>query len=565
MCPMQAAGSRQGLIYKRAWSLLNPELAREDQAQQYLIVSDNLSRSSSRRRLIRLYTQPYMSLEDPRSAMEGRARRRASPSGMRTKAVRVEPEPQPTRRHQPGTRVAVVYYLCRNHHLEHPHFMEVPLASPQGLYLRDVIGRLDALRGKGMAAKYSWSCKRSYKTGFVWHDLSADDLLLPTQGTEYVLKGSELPFDHSKPLPMPDHQQNNAVCAKVQPCKPARQQDSPPSPGSSNQGWTSKSPSPTPTTYPAVPVIKEEVPPPPPSPRPPTATTRAAVVPAMKDVAVPPRLPQLVSPSTPSASTIGDEEQCRIPPHSGSSSNSSPKTSMASSDTSSPSPPKPAAAGSDAATQTDDKARWDDVKLQHRQGTARASSSSSLEGPEIVVDEEESRCSRAPAGEDQPRSRRSGTLQSLIRAEAAGRRRCLPLPVEDDRAAAATGGSVSGRLKPANLLMRLMACGPSHPGGFGLVQTSSSYKPCFPQLEYPSSPELSPLGALKPAENCSGRLLDGALKRSSSSSRSHQEGVTCEEEEAWPKGFNNNLPKRTSDPPSGRTASCSKAVSFRDE
>uniref|UniRef100_A0A453BSR5 SOSEKI DIX-like domain-containing protein n=1 Tax=Aegilops tauschii subsp. strangulata TaxID=200361 RepID=A0A453BSR5_AEGTS len=44
------------------------------------------------------------------------------------------------------------------------------------------------------------------KTGFVWHNLSADDLLLPTQGTEYVLKGSELPFDQSKPMPMPDHQ-----------------------------------------------------------------------------------------------------------------------------------------------------------------------------------------------------------------------------------------------------------------------------------------------------------------------------------------------------------------------
>ena len=33
-------------------------------------------------------------------------------------------------------RAAVVYYLYRNHHLEHPHFMEVTLASPQGLYLR---------------------------------------------------------------------------------------------------------------------------------------------------------------------------------------------------------------------------------------------------------------------------------------------------------------------------------------------------------------------------------------------------------------------------------------------
>ncbi|VAH79535.1 unnamed protein product [Triticum turgidum subsp. durum] len=239
--------------------------------------------------------------EDPRRAMEGRARRRASPSGMRTKAVRVEPEPPPTtKRHGPGMRAAVVYHLCRSHHLEHPHFMEVTLASPQGLYLRDVIGRLDALRGKGMVAKYSWSCKRSYKTGFVWHDLSVDDLLLLTQGTEYVLKGSEFPFDESKPLPMPDHQQNNAVCAKVQPCEPARQQESPCSPGSSNQGWTSKSPSPTPTTYPTVPVIKEEVPPPPPT------TARAAVVPAIKEHAVPPRLPQLISPSTPCASTIGE-------------------------------------------------------------------------------------------------------------------------------------------------------------------------------------------------------------------------------------------------------------------
>ncbi|XBI55533.1 hypothetical protein VPH35_037336 [Triticum aestivum] len=152
-------GSSQGLMYKRAPSLLNPELAREDEAQQYLAVSYNPSTSSSSTsvcRLIRLYihTHPYMS-EDPRSAMEGRARRRASPSRMRTKAVRVEPEPPPTRRHEPGTRAAVVYYLCRNHHLEHPHFMEVTLASPQGLYLRDVFDRLDALRGKGMAAKYS--------------------------------------------------------------------------------------------------------------------------------------------------------------------------------------------------------------------------------------------------------------------------------------------------------------------------------------------------------------------------------------------------------------------------
>ncbi|PIN04601.1 hypothetical protein CDL12_22863 [Handroanthus impetiginosus] len=43
-----------------------------------------------------------------------------------------------------------------------------------------------------MASMYSWSCKRSYKNGFVWHDLCDDDLILPAHGNEYVLKGSEL-------------------------------------------------------------------------------------------------------------------------------------------------------------------------------------------------------------------------------------------------------------------------------------------------------------------------------------------------------------------------------------
>jgi hypothetical protein len=41
-------------------------------------------------------------------------------------------------------------------------------------------------------------CRR-YKNGFVWHDLSEGDLLLPAQGTEYVLKGSELQLDESTP------------------------------------------------------------------------------------------------------------------------------------------------------------------------------------------------------------------------------------------------------------------------------------------------------------------------------------------------------------------------------
>ncbi|CAA2993480.1 Hypothetical predicted protein [Olea europaea subsp. europaea] len=43
-----------------------------------------------------------------------------------------------------------------------------------------------------MAYMYSWSSKRSYKNGYVWHDLSEDDMLQPTNGNDYILKGSEL-------------------------------------------------------------------------------------------------------------------------------------------------------------------------------------------------------------------------------------------------------------------------------------------------------------------------------------------------------------------------------------
>lgn len=99
-------------------------------------------------------------------------------------------------KYQQVRRVPVVYYLCRNRQLEHPHFIEVPLSSTEGLYLRDVINRLNVLRGRGMPSLYSWSCKRSYKNGFVWHDLCEDDLILPAHGNEYVLKGSEL-YDES--------------------------------------------------------------------------------------------------------------------------------------------------------------------------------------------------------------------------------------------------------------------------------------------------------------------------------------------------------------------------------
>ncbi|KAK9079103.1 hypothetical protein SSX86_000773 [Deinandra increscens subsp. villosa] len=108
-----------------------------------------------------------------------------------------QPEPSPElvpepEMEQKSGKVAVVYYLCKNRQLEHPHFIEVPLVSSEGLFLRDVIEKLNVLRGRGMASMYSWSCKRSYKNGFVWHDLCEDDIILPANGNEYVLKGSEL-------------------------------------------------------------------------------------------------------------------------------------------------------------------------------------------------------------------------------------------------------------------------------------------------------------------------------------------------------------------------------------
>ncbi|KAI4386085.1 hypothetical protein MLD38_004050 [Melastoma candidum] len=124
--------------------------------------------------------------------IRGRKYRREEVSPERLKVVWREKSP----RYYQNRKVAVVYYLCRNRQLEHPHFMEISLPSPQGLFLRDVIERLNVLRGRGMASLYSWSSKRSYKNGFVWHDLCEDDLIIPTNGNEYVLKGSEL-FDES--------------------------------------------------------------------------------------------------------------------------------------------------------------------------------------------------------------------------------------------------------------------------------------------------------------------------------------------------------------------------------
>ncbi|KAL0863441.1 hypothetical protein Bca101_042559 [Brassica carinata] len=133
--------------------------------------------------------------------MEGRMKKYRE--GVSPERAKVWTEKSP-KYHQKIKKVQIVYYLSKNRQLEHPHFMEVLLSSPNGLYLRDVIERLNVLRGRGMASMYSWSSKRSYRNGFVWHDLSEDDLILPAHGNEYVLKGSEIidesTTDHFSPL-----------------------------------------------------------------------------------------------------------------------------------------------------------------------------------------------------------------------------------------------------------------------------------------------------------------------------------------------------------------------------
>ncbi|CAH2060324.1 unnamed protein product [Thlaspi arvense] len=141
--------------------------------------------------------------------------------------------------HQKIKKVQIVYYLSKNRQLEHPHFMEVLVSSPNGLYLRDVIERLNVLRGRGMASMYSWSSKRSYRNGFVWHDLSEDDLILPAHGNEYVLKGSEL-FDEDHFSPIANSATQNMKQIVVEPPSSRSMDDSSSSSSMNNGKETNK-------------------------------------------------------------------------------------------------------------------------------------------------------------------------------------------------------------------------------------------------------------------------------------------------------------------------------------
>ncbi|XP_062196782.1 protein SOSEKI 3-like isoform X2 [Phragmites australis] len=410
--------------------------------------------------------------------MEGRpTRRRGTGTSPGRNKVWVEPpgksnnqtlarSPPPPPAPAAAKRVAVVYYLCRNRHLEHPHFIEVPLASPEeGLYLRDVINRLNVLRGKGMAAMYSWSCKRSYKNGFVWHDLSDEDLVLPAQGNEYILKGSEL-LDRS---PQPDRQQNGVGNPKVESLKQPKE-ESPQSRGSQEGCSSSSSPS----------AVVKEVSPLPPTPRP-QQQAQSALLPSS------------------SASTNREDEQCPTP-HSGSSGNVSPEQTGRKAPLSEASSPgsleyrvcKPMGAH-DASTQTDDTERNVPEKHTRMAGVSTEDSTSDAEiqechqrnspkGPEIVQESPQGCLFDASPGG------RVETLESLIRAEASRRSGFKTLEEEH------MYGPMGVKLKPANLLMQLITCGSisvKDHRGFGFIPT---YRPRFTQVEFPSPVFSTPMG-----------------------------------------------------------------------
>ncbi|KAI5075356.1 hypothetical protein GOP47_0009432 [Adiantum capillus-veneris] len=91
-------------------------------------------------------------------------------------------------------KVHVVYYLSRGGgQMDHPHLLEGYLSAAQdGLRLRDFKRWLSILRGKSMPTSFAWSYKRTYKNGFIWHDLGENDLIQPLSKNEYVLMGSEI-------------------------------------------------------------------------------------------------------------------------------------------------------------------------------------------------------------------------------------------------------------------------------------------------------------------------------------------------------------------------------------
>ncbi|CAL9772626.1 unnamed protein product [Musa acuminata subsp. burmannicoides] len=418
---------------------------------------------------------------------EGRMRRYGSQSSPERTRPRTEPPPPPVP--QQGRKVPVVYYLCKNRHLEHPHFIEVLLSSPRGLYLKDVIERLNALRGKRMAAMYSWSCKRGYKNGFVWHDLGEDDLVLPAHGNEYVLKGSEL-LDQSPPVRRHNEMSNPRL--QIQ-----NQRDSPVNSCKDHEEAASSSSS-------VAVVVKEAKTSPglrsPASPHPP-ATTR----------------PDELSPTTNRSSSSGDfspETGCRTTP---------------SSAMGSPSPAehhvrRPAVV-QDASTQTDEQGGRKacgiaGVSLRKESSeTQNGMSPCPTEGPENV--EASSNAAAACS------CGRTSTLESLIRDEPSQRK---DLRIVEDEVFIPS----RAKLKAADMLVQLITCGSisvKDHYNFGIVPT---YNPRFtttmksPSPTFPGSMMLGEIDCFSESQRVVGLRPEEQTNLAETITESNQEEMEAE-------------------------------------
>ncbi|CAG7902410.1 unnamed protein product [Brassica rapa] len=351
--------------------------------------------------------------------MEGRMKKYRE--GVSPERAKVWTEKSP-KYHQKIKKVQIVYYLSKNRQLEHPHFMEVLLSSPNGLYLRDVIERLNVLRGRGMASMYSWSSKRSYRNGFVWHDLSEDDLILPAHGNEYVLKGSEIidqsTTDHFS-SPIENSATQNMKQIVVEPPPSSRSMDDSSS-SSSMKGTNKHSHS------------QED------------------------DELSPPALRSVSSPDSRDAKNSSSSwclAEYKVYKSEGL---------------------------ADASTQTDETVNKPVETLSRGVSTDEALSSESEssepscgeEGKEIEESGETSRNSVSPP----PVSSRTDTLESLIRADVTKMNSFRILEQEDVR---------MPRLRASNVLMQLISCGSISvkDNKFGLVPT---YKPKFSHSKFPS-------------------------------------------------------------------------------
>lgn len=76
---------------------------------------------------------------------------------------------EPSNSNSAPRRVPVIYYLYRNGHLEHPHFMEVPLSSSDGLYLK---GMCNSMSSNHLSGIFSMIIHSNFPYRLLWEKSS---------------------------------------------------------------------------------------------------------------------------------------------------------------------------------------------------------------------------------------------------------------------------------------------------------------------------------------------------------------------------------------------------------